>query len=82
MPSLNPEHRDAVKEVIEREDMIKRRSKLHIPEFYVGMCVYISLAVDSLTFLFDYIIIFIIYCLLLVNDDYFQTGIHFTMTGL
>ncbi|XP_067947861.1 large ribosomal subunit protein bL19m-like [Watersipora subatra] len=36
MPPLEPEHRDAVREVLEREDMIKRRASLEIPEFYVG----------------------------------------------
>lgn len=36
MPASDPEHRDPVRELLEREDMMKRRAKLDIPEFYVG----------------------------------------------
>lgn len=36
LPPSEPEHRDAVRELLERQDMLKRRSKLDIPEFYVG----------------------------------------------
>lgn len=40
MPTTELEHRDAVRELLEREDMMKRRAKLDIPEFYVGTIFY------------------------------------------
>lgn len=36
LPTAIPEHRDYVKEQLEREDMMKRRARLDVPEFYVG----------------------------------------------
>lgn len=36
LPDPNPEHRNAVREKLERLDMIARRSCVTIPEFYVG----------------------------------------------
>ena len=36
LPPTELEHRDAVRELLERQDMLKRRAKLNIPEFYVG----------------------------------------------
>ncbi|KAK2582592.1 hypothetical protein KPH14_004880 [Odynerus spinipes] len=36
LPDPNPEHRNALREKLERMDMIARRSCVAIPEFYVG----------------------------------------------
>lgn len=36
LPDPNPEHRNAVREKLERLDMVARRSCITIPEFYVG----------------------------------------------
>lgn len=37
LPDPMPEYRNRLKEKIEREEMLKRRDVLPIPEFYVGM---------------------------------------------
>jgi len=44
LPPSEPEHRDAVRELLERQDMLKRRSKLDIPEFYVGSLMAVTLS--------------------------------------
>ena len=36
LPTTTYEHRDRIRELLERKDMYKRRSVLEIPEFYVG----------------------------------------------
>ena len=36
LPPAKPEQRHLLREKIEREDMIKRRHVLEVPEFYVG----------------------------------------------
>jgi large subunit ribosomal protein L19 len=37
LPDPKQEYRNPIREKLERFDMIKRRSQIDIPEFYVGM---------------------------------------------
>lgn len=37
LPDPNPKWRNSLREKLERADMLKRRSQIDIPEFYVGM---------------------------------------------
>lgn len=37
LPDPNPKWRNTLREKMERADMLKRRSQIDIPEFYVGM---------------------------------------------
>lgn len=36
LPDPNPKWRNSLREKMERADMLKRRSQIDIPEFYVG----------------------------------------------
>lgn len=36
LPDPNPKWRNALREKLERADMLKRRSQIDLPEFYVG----------------------------------------------
>lgn len=36
LPDPNPDWRNSLREKLERADMLKRRSQIDIPEFYVG----------------------------------------------
>lgn len=36
LPEPNWQHRDRIRELVERKDMLRRRSVMNIPEFYVG----------------------------------------------
>lgn len=38
LPDPNPKWRNSLREKLERSDMLKRRSQIDIPEFYVGKC--------------------------------------------
>lgn len=40
-------HRDSVREVLERVDLVKRRAALKIPEFYVGSILSVTVADDA-----------------------------------
>ncbi|GAB1597475.1 39S ribosomal protein L19, mitochondrial-like [Argonauta hians] len=44
LPSPSLMHRDRIREKLERADMYKRRSILHIPEFYVGSIMAVTVA--------------------------------------
>ncbi|XP_071113623.1 large ribosomal subunit protein bL19m-like [Haliotis cracherodii] len=44
LPSPRPEHRDRVRELLEREDMYRRREHMDIPEFYVGSILAVTVA--------------------------------------
>ena len=42
LPDPNPLHRNLIREKLERKDMLARRSKVSIPEFYVGSIVAVT----------------------------------------
>jgi hypothetical protein len=44
LPDPNPIMRDHLREKLEREDMLKRREVIEIPEFYVGSIVAFTVA--------------------------------------
>ncbi|XP_046571573.1 39S ribosomal protein L19, mitochondrial-like isoform X2 [Haliotis rubra] len=44
LPSPRVEHRDRVRELLEREDMYRRREQIEIPEFYVGSVLAVTVA--------------------------------------
>lgn len=44
LPTTVYEHRDRIKEMLERRDMYKRRSTMEIPEFYVGSILAVTVA--------------------------------------
>ncbi|KAL4233570.1 mitochondrial 54S ribosomal protein YmL19 [Mactra antiquata] len=44
LPNPNPEHRDRISEILERQDMVNRRRNIDIPEFYVGSILAVTIA--------------------------------------
>lgn len=44
LPGPKPEYRNRLREKLERQDMLSRRSVMPIPEFYVGESLFIALS--------------------------------------
>ncbi|XP_013186038.1 large ribosomal subunit protein bL19m [Amyelois transitella] len=44
LPDPNPDWRNSLREKLERADMLKRRSKIDIPEFYVGSVLAVTIS--------------------------------------